>query len=158
LCRTTYLAGGEGVRVESWQDEVLAGEVRDWNILEVRIVDSCLARDEPRPTGASRLQQTISAVPDGRRHGHLPEMWQFYTLDVRGKFVAKKAAGREPWSQASTYDTPPRAGKQATAGMLSTARIPAATGTPALRKGQQQNPDLSGSLKKWQERKPEIWL
>jgi hypothetical protein len=74
-------------------------------------------------------------------------MWQFYTLDVRGKFVAKKAAGREPWSQASTYDTPPRAGKQATAGMLSTARIPAATGTPALRKGHQQQPDLCGKSK-----------
>ncbi len=26
-----------------------------------------------------------AAVPDGRRHGHFPEMWQFLKFDVRGK-------------------------------------------------------------------------
>jgi hypothetical protein len=30
---------------------------------------------------------SLSAVPDGRRHGHFPEMWQFYKLDVCGKLV-----------------------------------------------------------------------
>ncbi len=36
------------------------------------------------------------------------------------------------------YDTPASAGKQAIAGMLETARIPAATGMPALSKAHQQ--------------------
>jgi hypothetical protein len=39
---------------------------------------------------------------------------------------------------APTYDTPATAGKQATGGMLTIARIPAATGTPALSKAHQQ--------------------
>jgi hypothetical protein len=43
-----------------------------------------------------RLQNPAShrsmAVPDGRHHGHFPEMWQFYKLDVRGKLVAVKVA------------------------------------------------------------------
>jgi hypothetical protein len=43
-----------------------------------------------------------------------------------------KIGGREP----PTYDTPATAGKQR--GMLATARIPAATETPALSKGHQQ--------------------
>ncbi len=43
---------------------------------------------------------------------------------------------------------PPTAGKQATAGLLATARIPAATGTPALSKGHQQQQDLCGKSKK----------
>ncbi len=46
-------------------------------------------------------------------------------------------SGREPCSQTPTYDTPATAGKQAIAGMLATARIPVATGTPALSKGHQ---------------------
>jgi hypothetical protein len=44
---------------------------------------------------------------------------------------------RKPCSQTPTYDIPATAGKQATAAMLATAMIPAATGTPALH--QQQN-------------------
>ena len=36
-------------------------------------------------------------------------------------------------------DTPATAGKQATAGMLATARNPAATGTPPLSKGHPQD-------------------
>jgi hypothetical protein len=34
----------------------------------------------------------LSAVRDGRRHGHLPEMWQFKKLDVREKLLALKVA------------------------------------------------------------------
>ncbi len=45
--------------------------------------------------------------------------------------VAVKVAVR-PCSQTPTFDTPATAGKQATAGMLATARIPAATGRPGL--------------------------
>jgi hypothetical protein len=29
-----------------------------------------------------------SGLPDGRRHGHFPQMWQFKKLNGRGKFVA----------------------------------------------------------------------
>ncbi len=65
----------------------------------------------------STANKPPETVPDGRRHGQFPEMWQF--------------GGREPCIQTPTYDTPATAGKQATAGMLATARIPAATGTPA---------------------------
>jgi hypothetical protein len=43
-----------------------------------------------------------------------------------------KIGGREPCSQPPTYDT------LATAGILATARIPAATGRPAFSKGHQQ--------------------
>ncbi len=75
-------------------------------------------------------------MPDGRRHGHFQEMWQFYKLDVHGKLVAVKVALSHAVRPA--YDTPATAGKQATAGMLATAKIPAATGTPALSKGHQQ--------------------
>jgi hypothetical protein len=49
-----------------------------------------------------------------------------------------RQSGRGPCSQTPTYDTLATGGKQATAGMLATARIPAATGTPALSKGYQQ--------------------
>jgi len=38
----------------------------------------------------------------------------------------------ESFIQRPTYDTPATAVKQSTAGMLATAKIPAATGTPAL--------------------------
>jgi hypothetical protein len=38
--------------------------------------------------------------------------------------------------------------KQATAGMLATARIPAATGTPTVSKGHQQQSDMFGKPKK----------
>jgi hypothetical protein len=48
------------------------------------------------------------------------------------------SCGHKPCSQKPTYDTPATAGKQATAVMLSTARIPAATGIPALSKGHKQ--------------------
>jgi hypothetical protein len=27
-------------------------------------------------------------LPDGRRHGHFPQMWQFKKMNGRGKFVA----------------------------------------------------------------------
>jgi hypothetical protein len=49
-----------------------------------------------------------------------------------------RESGREPCSQTLTYETPATAGKQATAGMLATVRVSAATGTPALSKGHQQ--------------------
>jgi hypothetical protein len=49
-----------------------------------------------------------------------------------------RESGCEPCSQTPTYDTPATAGKQATADMLATARIPAATGTPGLSMGHQQ--------------------
>ncbi len=49
------LAGSEGVRVESWQYEVLAGEVGHGDVLEVGVVHPRLARDEPGPIGSSRL-------------------------------------------------------------------------------------------------------
>jgi hypothetical protein len=46
-------------------------------------------------------------------------------------------SGHETCSQTPTYDTLALAGKQATAGMLATTKIPASTGTPALTKHQQ---------------------
>jgi hypothetical protein len=69
-----------------------------------------------------------------------PEMWQFYKLDVHGK-NGGRGSGREPCSQTGqtpTYDTPATAGKHVIATMLATTRIPAATGTPVLSKGHQQ--------------------
>jgi hypothetical protein len=62
------------------------------------------------------------------------------TLQKCGRFTSLvwKTGGREPCSQTPTYDTPATAGKQASARMLATARIPAAIGTPALRKRHQQ--------------------
>jgi hypothetical protein len=51
----------------------------------------------------------------------------------------EKMPCHEPCSQTGqtpTYDTPATAGKQAT--MLATTRIPAATGMPAVSKGNQQ--------------------
>jgi hypothetical protein len=45
--------------------------------------------------------------------------------------IGASESGREPCSQTPTYDTPATAGKQTTAGMLATARIPAATGPRA---------------------------
>jgi hypothetical protein len=42
-------------------------------------------------------------------------------------------SGREPCSQTPIYDIPATTGKQATAGMLATAKIQAATGTPSLK-------------------------
>jgi hypothetical protein len=50
----------------------------------------------------------------------LQKCGSFYNLDVRGG----RESGREPCSQPQTYDN------QATEGMLATARISAATGTP----------------------------
>jgi hypothetical protein len=50
------------------------------------------------------------------------------TLQIGGS-----ESGREPCSQTQTYDNP------ATTGMLATARIHAATGTPAVSKGHQQD-------------------
>ncbi len=50
-------------------------------------------------------------------------------------------------AQAQTYDNPATAGKQARAGMLATARIPAATGTPALRKEHQQEKGITSTAK-----------
>jgi hypothetical protein len=47
-------------------------------------------------------------------------------------------SGRTPCSQTLTYDTQATTRKQATAGMLATAKINATTGTPALSKGHQQ--------------------
>jgi hypothetical protein len=44
--------------------------------------------------------------------------------------------GRKPCSQTPAFNTPERAGEQATARILATARIP--TGTPALSKGHKQ--------------------
>jgi hypothetical protein len=29
-----------------------------------------------------------SGLPDGRRHGHFPQMWQFKKMNGRGKIVA----------------------------------------------------------------------
>ena len=53
--------------------------------------------------------------------------------------IGGRESGREPCRQTPTYVTPATAcGKQATAGMLATARIAAATGKPALSKGHQQ--------------------
>ncbi len=49
------LAGSEGVRVESWQYEVLAGEIGHGDVLEVGVVHPRLARNEPGPIGSSRL-------------------------------------------------------------------------------------------------------
>jgi hypothetical protein len=49
-----------------------------------------------------------------------------------------KIGGREPCSQTPTYDISATTGNQAIAGMSAIARIPAATGTPALSKGHQQ--------------------
>ncbi len=52
-----------------------------------------------------------------------------------------RGSGREPCRQTGqipTYDTPATAGKQETATMLATTRIPAATGTLVLSKGHQQ--------------------
>jgi hypothetical protein len=46
--------------------------------------------------------------------------------------IGGRESGREPCSQTPTFDTPATAGKQATAGMLAAARIPAATGKPAV--------------------------
>ncbi len=72
--------------------------------------------------------------------------------------------------QSDRSDTPATAGKQATATMLATTRIPAATGTPAFSKGHQQEKpqakgktpataDLCGkTIKKWQDMRPEILL
>jgi hypothetical protein len=62
-------------------------------------------------------------------------------------------SGREPYSHTLTNDTP-TTGKQATARMLETAKILAATGTPALSKGHQQEKaqpqqQCSGSMKFW---------
>jgi hypothetical protein len=76
-------------------------------------------------------------------------MWQFYKLDVlvRGKLVAKKVAVSHGVRH-QLMTPPPTAGKQATAGMLATARILVATGTPAVSKGHQQQPDLCGKSKK----------
>jgi hypothetical protein len=100
-------------------------------------------------------------------------MWQFYKLDVHGKYGGR-GSGCEPCSQTGqtpTYDTPATAGKQVTATILATTRIPAATGTPVLSKGHkqekpqpqrqrcQQQRDLCGkTIKKGQDMKPEIWL
>jgi hypothetical protein len=30
----------------------------------------------------------LAGLPDGRRHGHFPQMWQFKKLNGRGKIVA----------------------------------------------------------------------
>jgi hypothetical protein len=52
--------------------------------------------------------------------------------------IGGRESGCKPCSQTPTYDTPATAGKQATAGMLARVRIPAATGTPAVSMGHQQ--------------------
>jgi hypothetical protein len=52
--------------------------------------------------------------------------------------IGGRESRRAPCSQTPTYDIPAIAGKQVTAGMLATASIPVATGTPALGKGHQQ--------------------
>jgi hypothetical protein len=52
--------------------------------------------------------------------------------------IGGRESGRETFIQRPTYDTPATAVKQSTAGMLATARIPSATGTPAFGKGHQQ--------------------
>ncbi len=66
-------------------------------------------------------------MPDGRRHGHFPEM--FYKLDVREKLMAVSHAVRHQLMTPQQQH-----GQQATAGMLATARIPGAKGTTALSK------------------------
>ncbi len=78
--------------------------------------------------------------------------------------IGGRESGRKPCSQTPTYDT------QATAGILATARIPAATGTPSLGKGHeqeksqpqqqkcQQQRDLYGKALKIAGKKPEIRL
>jgi hypothetical protein len=75
--------------------------------------------------------------------------------------IGGSESSREPCSQTPSYNIP------ATAGMLATARIPAATGTPALSKEhqqekaqpqqqtRQQQQDLCGKAVKME---PEIWL
>jgi len=55
--------------------------------------------------------------------------------------------GREPCSQRPTYYTPTTAEKQAIAGMLATARIPASTGTPAISKGHQHGEGTTSTSK-----------
>jgi hypothetical protein len=74
----------------------------------------------------SRSCMPAPAVPDGHCHGHFP--WK----------IGAHESGCEPCSQTSMYDIPATAGKQAIVGMLALARIPAATGMPALSKGHKQ--------------------
>ena len=54
-CRL-YLAGSECICVEPWQQEVLAGEVRSGDALEVRVVRPRLARDKSWPIPSPTLK------------------------------------------------------------------------------------------------------
>ncbi len=45
-----------------------------------------------RRGGEGEPEIKLAAVPDGRCHGHFPEIWQFSKLNVRGKLVAVKVA------------------------------------------------------------------
>ncbi len=64
----------------------------------------------------------------------------FHKVAVLKVGCPSKIGGRESGRgrQTPTYDIPATAGKQAIAGMLVPARIPAATGKPALSKRHQQ--------------------
>ncbi len=68
-----------------------------------------------------------AAVPEGRRHGHFPEI---VAVSKVWCTCIWKNGGRES-GRKPIYDIPATAGKQATAGMLATARVPAASGMHA---------------------------
>jgi hypothetical protein len=85
------------------------------------------------------------AVPDGRRHGHFPEMWAVLKVGGCPWKIGGRESGGEPCSQRPTYDTLATTGKQAAAGMLAIARIRVATGTPTL-KGQSHEIQCTGKV------------
>ncbi len=62
-------------------------------------------------------------MPDGRLHGHFTEKFGIFKSWMSAEKIAGRESGREPCSQTPTYDIPATAGKQATTGMLATARI-----------------------------------
>jgi hypothetical protein len=78
------------------------------------LLASC--RHHHQHVGPAAGNITSPAVPDGRRHGHFLQMWQFYKLDGRGKLVAVKVAVSHACCQTPTYDTPATTGILATAG------------------------------------------